>query len=196
MCWRRKDATACGLPSTVPEPISEATPFTGFLQGQRTCHASAEHFRVAGKWLISLQLPVVRCYAGRTDIGLSCNAEVADPAECAYLLKRAMPASLLCFRSLAAPNLTTSAAASGPALDCMWLRLPSKPLLLPAAASVSSAGRDAASVLSCRCKVDLSVPLHKPLPALERCLWANAVPTPSFRGTEWHILLLAEPCRM
>ena len=55
------------------------------------------------------------------------------------LLKRAMPASLLCLRSLAAPNLAISAAESPPAFEAVWLRLLSLLPLLLTLASVSSA---------------------------------------------------------
>ena len=34
-CSRRKAATACGVFSTVPEPMSAATPFTAFLRHER-----------------------------------------------------------------------------------------------------------------------------------------------------------------
>ena len=62
-----------------------------------------------------------------------------------------MPASLLCLRSLAAPNLAISAAESSPAAEAVWLRLVSLLPLLLTLASVSSAGRpEAASVDSCR----------------------------------------------
>ena len=62
-----------------------------------------------------------------------------------------MPASLLCLRSLAAPNLAISAAESPPAAEAVWLRLLSLLPLLLTLASASSAGRpEAASVVSCR----------------------------------------------
>lgn len=76
----------------------------------------------------------------------------ADVESIAYLLKRAMPASLLCLRSFAAPNLAISAA---PAVDAVLLRLLSLPPLLFTAVSVSSAGRGAASGASCKYRQSL-----------------------------------------
>lgn len=69
----------------------------------------------------------------------------------ANLLNRAMPASMLCLRSLAAPNRAISAAESAPALGAARLGLLSLPPLLLGPLSGSSAGRDAASAVSCTC---------------------------------------------
>ena len=69
MCWRKKDATACGLSSTVPEPISAATPFTGSLQIQWPSHAIAQHFRAVGELDSYLQdFLQNHCYAGCADV--------------------------------------------------------------------------------------------------------------------------------